>query len=69
MRWGPSNPQITEAEKKTLAPGQVKCCFCSFVQTPSMLLRAKFRTKTWTKQETVVATTWAVNIVRGGIFM
>lgn len=56
-------------EKKTLPPGHVKCSRCVGVQTSGMLPRAAFRTMIWMKHEKVVATTWAMNMVRGGIFM
>lgn len=68
MRAGPMRPQMTDAEKKTRPAGQVKCWAWCGVQTSSMLVRAKFMTATWMKQERVVAATWAMNIVRGGIW-
>jgi hypothetical protein len=56
-------------EKKTRPPGHVKRSGCVFSQTPSMFLSAKLSTAIWMKQEKVVATTWHMNMVRGGIFM
>ncbi len=55
--------------KKTLPPGQVNRSRCRMSHTSSILPRAKLRTPIWIKHEKVVATTWAVNMVRGGIFM
>jgi hypothetical protein len=37
------------------------------VHTSLIFPRAKFNTPTWMKHERVVATTWHMNIVRGGI--
>ena len=69
MQWGRRIDVFVLPEKKTRPPGHVKRSGCVVSQTPSMLLSAKFRTVIWMKHENVVATTWHMNIVRGGIFM
>lgn len=56
-------------EKNTFPPGHEKCSGWVVVQTSLMLPRAEFRTTIWMTQDKVVATTWLMNMVLGGIFM
>lgn len=68
-RAGPSEPQITEAVAKFPPDGQKKPLTWVGVQMSAMFANAQFCTRATTKQLTKVATTWPMNMVRGGIFI
>lgn len=68
-RLGPTAPQMTDAVEKVVDPGHMKPCGCLGVQISSILLSIHSWIKVTQMEPTMVAMTWIVNIMRGGIFM
>ena len=68
-RAGPTPPQIIEAVANVEVDGQEKPLGWSKVQKSVIFENIQSCTKVTTKQLMKQATTWAMNITRGGIFM